>query len=219
MSEDSRREGVGGLLLTGGSSRRMGFDKARMLVDGIASAVRVARALDSVCGRVLEVGPGVSGVSAVIESPHGEGPLAALVCGARALQAEGRLGQVVVVACDLPFLRPAGLREIARWPVEGSVVPVVDGKPQPLCARWSGSDLALAASLLASGERSLRALVEATRPTFVDVKKEAKALTVDQLEDLDTLVDAARHGVDLRPGADAPVGLSGHGVASVRSGE
>ena len=61
---------LAGVLLTGGASRRMGTDKARLVVDGETLAARSARVLAAVCEPVIEVGPGVSGLPAVEEEPR-----------------------------------------------------------------------------------------------------------------------------------------------------
>jgi hypothetical protein len=49
---------VGGLLLTGGASRRMGSDKALLKVDGRRLVDRAAAVLGAVAAPVIEVGPG-----------------------------------------------------------------------------------------------------------------------------------------------------------------
>jgi molybdopterin-guanine dinucleotide biosynthesis protein A len=147
------------ILLTGGGSRRMGFDKAAIDVAGTPSAVHIARQLLQVVGTAVEVGPGRSGLRAVREEPPGSGPLAAMVAGARALRASGHEGPALVVACDLPGLTVEALTMLAWWPGEASVVPVVDGRPQPLCARWSAGALRRAEGLVAEGERSMRAVL------------------------------------------------------------
>lgn len=153
---------VAGLLLTGGASRRMGFDKALLAVDGVPNAVRLARVLDAVTEPALEVGPGVSGLTAVQETPRGAGPLVAVCAGARRLRDAGHDGAVVVVACDLPFLTAEVVSGLCAWPGGGSVVPVVVGHAQPLCARWSPADLMAGELLVEAGERSMKALL--TRP-------------------------------------------------------
>ena len=76
---------MAGVLLTGGASRRMGTDKARLVVNGETLAARSARVLTAVCDPVVEVGPGVSGLPAVLEEPPGAGPLVALLAGVGAL--------------------------------------------------------------------------------------------------------------------------------------
>ena len=49
---------VCGLLLTGGRSRRLGADKAGLVLDGETLAHRMAARLAAVCDPVLEVGRG-----------------------------------------------------------------------------------------------------------------------------------------------------------------
>ncbi|MGB9112356.1 MAG: molybdenum cofactor guanylyltransferase [Acidimicrobiales bacterium] len=191
MAESSPID-VAGLILTGGSSRRMGFDKTQLSIEGIPLARRVASALIGAADPVLEVGPGVTRLPTVSESPKGEGPLVAVVCGARELRRRGHRGAVLVVASDLPFLRREGLFELARWPVDGSVVPVVQGRAQPLCARWSIEDLEAGDALVERGERTMRALVAEVHPLLLDVASEMMVLSADQLVDLDTRRDVQR---------------------------
>ena len=67
-----------GILLTGGRSRRMGVDKATLVLDGETLAVRAGRRLAAACAPTLEVGDGLSGLPSLREWPPGSGPLAAL---------------------------------------------------------------------------------------------------------------------------------------------
>jgi molybdopterin-guanine dinucleotide biosynthesis protein A len=92
--------GVAGILLTGGTSRRMGRDKATIEVRGEQLAVRAAGVLrEALAGPFLEVGPGVSGLPAVQEEPAGEGPLAAVAAAAAVL---GCAHPAIVLAVDMP---------------------------------------------------------------------------------------------------------------------
>jgi len=143
-----------GVLLTGGASRRMGSDKATIVWRGETLSVRAARALSAVCSPVVEVGAGVSDLLCVREEPTGSGPLAALVAGARALDARG---PIVLLACDLPFVEPPLLRLLADWPGDSTVIPVVAGRLQYACARYGPDALDRAEAALLRGEQSLRA--------------------------------------------------------------
>jgi molybdopterin-guanine dinucleotide biosynthesis protein A len=198
--EDERhhRPKVAGILLTGGASRRMGFEKASMPIDGTSNSKRLAQVLIEVANPVIEVGPGRSGLPAVVEDPPGSGPLAAIAAGVSALDDGGHKGPSLVVACDLPFVDEKLLDLLAGWPGDISVVPVVEGHPQPLCARWSSSDLASSAVLVASGERSMRVLV--SRPGVVMLDETGWSSTVDgrAFSDVDTPADLVRLGLTLR---------------------
>lgn len=134
---------VGALLLTGGRSRRMGRDKATLVVAGAPLACSVAAALAGaeLAGPVLEVGPGVSGLPSVTDEVPGAGPLAAVATGAGALRRHGWAGGALLVATDLPRLDTPMVRWLAEHPFPGCVVPVAGGRPQWLCGRYTGAAL------------------------------------------------------------------------------
>ena len=192
---------TGGVLLTGGASRRMGADKAQLRRGGVTLAARAAGVLSEVCEPVAEVGPGHSALPAVWEQPAGSGPLGALLAGAAALRARGHAGDVLLLGVDLPFVEASLLRLLAAHPAAGVVVPVSDGVPQVACARYGADALAVAADCYKGGARSLRAVLDAPAVT-VTLIDEATWRTVappGALVDVNTPRDAARAGVE-RPG-------------------
>ena len=137
----------------------MGQDKAAIKIGGTSNAVRLARILARVTYPAFEIGSGRSGLHTAAESHPGQGPLAALAAGSTALRGVGHEGPAVVLACDLGLVTEKLVGFLARWAGDHSVVPVVDGHPQPLCARWSAASLASAEAHIAAGERSLRPLL------------------------------------------------------------
>ena len=185
-----------GLLLTGGSSRRLGVDKASLVLDGETLAVRAARLLSARCANVVEVGPGVTDLPVVREEPAGSGPLAALIAGFVALTATavGEPTSVVLLACDLPWVEPALDAIVAAPPA--TVVLAVDhtGRRQYACARYGPAALRRAATLLAGGEQSLRSIV-ASFPAAEVV--EIGGFAPEVLSDIDDPEDARRAGIDL----------------------
>ena len=181
-----------GILLTGGSSRRLGFDKATVRIGDETLAGRAARVLAAVCSPVVEVGPGHTGLPTVREEPPGSGPLAALVAGAAALACD----RVLLLACDLARVEPPLLRLIAEWDGAPTAVPVVGGQQQLVCARYGPDALALAPSLLAAGERSLRALVARLDADEVDAAHWGAVAGDEAFADLDTPSDLERLGLD-----------------------
>lgn len=191
-SNESKMDGVvsAGLLLTGGRSRRMGFDKALIRIGNRTLAQRTGSILTTVCPFVLEVGPGYSDLPAVHEVQPGQGPLAAIAAGWAALKGTKWEGPVIVVATDLPLLSEQVLHWIADHPAPGTVVPVVDGRAQPLCARYSPEVLERAVDLVDAGERSVMALVDGAGVTQVD----AGVLSAG-LQDADTPADLDRLGL------------------------
>ncbi len=177
----------------------MGRDKARLLLDGRRWAERVAEVLQSAAAPCLEVGTGASGLPAVADEQPGAGPLAAVATGWAALRRIGHHGPALVVATDLPLLTGAALRLLAGWPGEGSVVPVVGGRAQPVCARWSAGALARAAGLVAAGERAMGALLELPDVTRLGPEHWSAAVDARAWADFDSPDDL---GPGPEPGQD-----------------
>jgi molybdopterin-guanine dinucleotide biosynthesis protein A len=187
---------VSGLLLTGGASRRLGRDKATLVVHGERLADRGARVLGTVCAPVLEVGPGVSALPSVREEPAGSGPLAALAAGGSELVRRGHDGPAILLGVDLAFVDAALLELLAEWPGDGVVVPVRAGRRQTCCARYGRTALDAAADLVARGERSLHALLDATPVIDVGEREWRAVAPPHALDDLDTPEDLTRFGLE-----------------------
>jgi molybdopterin-guanine dinucleotide biosynthesis protein A len=182
---------AGGVLLTGGASRRMQTDKASIVWRGETLAARAARVLADVCDAVVEVGPGVSGVRHVREEPPGSGPLAALVAGADAV---GSSIPVVVLACDLPFIEAPMLRLLAEWPGTTTVVPVVGGRRQYACARYGTDAIARARRALAAGDHALRTAAAGDCDEIAEEQWRVVG-SAHSFEDVDTRADLERLGL------------------------
>lgn len=154
-------------IFVGGEGRRMG-GLAKGLLETqsgesvVERLVRIAReALGDV--DVVLVGRAEKyaalGLESLADEPAGIGP----VGGLGALLSEGsRRGApyVLALACDMPFVSPELLAELAR--TEGAAVaPVRDEKWEPLCARYEPSRAREALErVLASGRRSLWAVLD-----------------------------------------------------------
>jgi molybdopterin-guanine dinucleotide biosynthesis protein A len=188
---------AGALLLTGGASRRFGSTKAELRVDGERLADRGARVLCAVCDPVVEVGPAFSSLPAVRESPAGSGPLAAMVAGGDALAARGAGDRpFVVLAVDLPFVDVALIAWLRDFDAAGAVVPIVDGRAQPLCSRYPASTVAVARSLLDRDVRSMHALLAEIDVTWADERDWGSVTSAASFADVDTPEDAARGGIE-----------------------
>ena len=169
--------GESAIVLCGGRSTRMGRDKAALAFGDETLLARVVRLVGEVASDVVLVAregqelPG--GLQAVRDPAEGLGPLAGIAVGLGAIRGE----RALVVACDMPLLRPA----LARRLLELShgleaVVPVIDGFPVPTCAVYTRAVAGRALELVAAGELRPKALFERIKTRF---------LPGDELRDVD----------------------------------
>lgn len=130
---------IGGFVLCGGESRRMGQDKAMLELDGSPLVVRIAGVLRFVTEPVTLVGPRnrYEGLGfPVIEDAHrGSGPLSGIVA---ALEHTGS-PRALVVACDLVGLDREFVSQLCRKSLESNGFDAWVGEHpergiEPLCA-------------------------------------------------------------------------------------
>jgi len=170
----------------------MGADKATLpLADGQTLAGAVGAVLRAVADPALEVGAGASGLRHVSERVGGRGPLAAVAVGWEALSSAGYRGPTLVLACDMPFVTTGLLELIAGWPGEASVVPVVSGQAQPLCARLSVAALEEVGSLVAAGRRDMAAVFDAGPVDWLTGADWGRVCDAGAFRDLDYPADLA----------------------------
>lgn len=160
---------LGGAVLAGGSSRRMGRDKALIpvagttLVEGSVAALRAAAATPVVVvGGDAEALRGL-GLQVVPDLWPGEGPLGGIITALRAVDTD----VVVVLSCDLTEASAVAVRSVVGSLGTADVaVPVVDGRAQWLHAAWRrhGALPALEREF-ARGERAPRGAVASLRVT------------------------------------------------------
>ena len=168
---------VGGIVLAGGSARRLGTDKALLRTGGLTFAQQVVSALGAagIAPIVVVRGgdqpdPLVEGAEVVVDGTSGLGPLEGIRTGLAALA--GRVETAVVAPVDAPRLEPALVRvllaALAAHPEADAAVPVRGGRLQPLTAAYRVSLLPLASRLLDEGERRARALPAACEAVLLD---------------------------------------------------
>ncbi|MFA7249680.1 MAG: molybdenum cofactor guanylyltransferase [Dehalococcoidia bacterium] len=161
MTEPADRLEVTGIVLAGGRSRRMGRDKASLVLDGETLLQRTVRALSAVATEVVVVrAPGAALPPVVapcpvvdVEDPvEGEGPLVGIAAGLEAAHAP----LAIVVGVDMPFLQPALLRLLAERVRGGArwVLPIAGHRPQPLCSAFARDALETLRAHIAAGDRA-----------------------------------------------------------------
>ena len=182
--ERSVGEPVTGIVLAGGRSRRMGNDKAftqlagRTLLEWVLEALEPVTETRLVVTRSLSGYDGV-GVPVVHDRLKARGPLTGLHAGLEAAQTD----LCLVVACDMPLVRPDLLALLARviGPFDAAVPYVGElGVPppttyttareaglQPLLAAYRRKALPSLEKLLRVGSMPTSALVSVVRARIV----------------------------------------------------
>ncbi len=167
---------VGGIVLCGGQSRRMGRCKATLPFGEEVLLQRVVRLLGGgvePCVVVAAVGqplpPLPPEVSVIRDRAAGRGPLEGLCCGLAGLGS--RVEAAYVTACDVPFLRPEFVQRMAQLLGDHEVVVPTDGAlHHPLAAVYRTRLVATIAALLAQGERRMIAFYGCVSTRRVDIQ-------------------------------------------------
>ncbi len=169
--------GALGVVLAGGASRRMGRDKAALLIGGEPLLRRAVARLRLALAEVIVVGapacaPLILGTRVVADAWPGRGPLGALATALSMIEAnqtdQAEASEwALLVACDMPFTQPALLRAMARLALTTPDVDVVALRGphglEPLHAVYHRRCLSLALARLAGDDASLQGLLATLR--------------------------------------------------------
>ncbi len=141
-----------GVVLAGGRSRRLqGRDKAQIDLGDGPLLDRALSLLRPLCADLLVVGDPARhaghGAPVIPDRVAGCGPLGGLDAALRATRAGARDAAppapgaapfVLLLGCDLPFVRPTLLEALLEAPERHDVVlPTLRGRDEPLCARYA----------------------------------------------------------------------------------
>jgi molybdopterin-guanine dinucleotide biosynthesis protein A len=151
------------VLFTGGLSRRMGADKATLQIQGQPLWARQLEALrelqpDSLwisarsrpewCPPEIEV---------ILDGPPSRGPMSGLAPALRQLATT----HLLALAVDLPRMTAAHLQTLLALATSGrGVIPVRDGRFEPLCAVYSAEAADAAVASLGGADVSLQSFTE-----------------------------------------------------------
>ncbi len=156
-SSASTDAGVVGIALAGGQSRRMGRDKAGLLVGGTSLLESAISRLRAVTPDVLVADRGLALAPAhrSVDDGPGAGPAAGIL-GAAAARPDHDL---LVLACDLPGVPEALLRHLAEPIAEHACIPRWSRGSEPLCALYRPAALAVMAAEVRAGRLALHAML------------------------------------------------------------
>ena len=183
------------VILAGGNSKRMGKDKACLLLDGQTFLDRIISQLDGMDDIYLSVGkadpyPGDSLIH--IQDDYEDcGPMGGILKALRCCQHE----VLFVTACDMPFMDSQFAFYLAGFMGEDvdAVVPVDgDGRKHMLAALYHKRIGSVVEAQLQSGERRVRRVLEKIRVRYVQVPNhdiEKKLRNVNHPEEYKRLVE------------------------------
>ena len=166
---------ISAAILAGGSSRRMGRNKALLPFRGRPLVARVHETLQPLFEDIFLVtnDPGLFDFVPCPKIPDrvpGKGPIS----GVDAALRHSRNPYVLVVGCDAPFLSPSLLELLAGKTEEADlVIPVGPDGPEPLCAVYGKGCLPHIEESLRKGDFSLMALVGRSRTREIPAEEVA----------------------------------------------
>jgi molybdenum cofactor guanylyltransferase len=181
---------VGGVILCGGESKRMGRPKAWLPFGDEFMLPRVVRLLsEAVSPLVVVAAPGQdipplpADVTIVRDDEKGRGPLQGLAAGLRALQ--GRADAAYASSCDVPFLQPAFVRRLIELIGDQHIcVPRVGDYHHPLAAVYR-------VGVAEAVERLLRE--NRLRPVFLFDTVPTRVVEAAELADIDPMFQTLRN--------------------------
>jgi molybdopterin-guanine dinucleotide biosynthesis protein A len=165
---------IGGVVLCGGKSTRMGQPKAWLTLANETLLQRVVRLLSTALNPVVVVAavdqqlPELPAeVTVVLDSMPGEGPLVGLQTG---LQAMSQLADAAFVCgCDMPFVNPEVVRLlIARLGDKPAMVVKHAGQCEPLASIYRTSLAKDFADIIDRGERSIHRAIARLNLPMID---------------------------------------------------
>ena len=158
---------VTGIILIGGLSTRMGSDKALLPVEGSTLLQYCINTISQVVDEIVVVNapnraapeihsdiPLIFGEDRLAD----EGPLIGMAAGL----ALANNSISIVTAVDMPLIR-SQLLELLIKKIDNKhewVVPIADGRPQPLCSALSTSSLSIISAKILEGARAPMALAD-----------------------------------------------------------
>ncbi len=181
---------VGGIVLCGGQSKRMGRPKAWLPFGEELMLPRVVRLLSTVVRPIVvvaapdqEIPPVPADVLVIRDEEKGRGPLQGLAAGLAALA--GRIEAAYASSCDVPFLRPEFVQRLIGLLGEYRIcVPHVGDYHHPLAAVYRGEVLPTVRRLLAE---------DRLRPVFLFEAEPTRVVEAAELADVDPTFQTLRN--------------------------
>ena len=149
---------MNGLILTGGESRRMGKDKARIQYHGKAHYLYLAELLQNICDKVYISANNSQKLSTdfpvIYDNPSIKGPFTGILA---ALQQDNHA--YLIVACDMPSIDFSVLKNLTEQRNPNKLASVFrhsNGQIEPLISIWEKKSRKHVESFIKNGGQSPR---------------------------------------------------------------
>jgi len=197
-----------GLVLAGGSSRRMGSDKALLELEGVPLLARAVALLRSLLDDVRVAvrpdqvnSPARSSYPVIEDYPGLQGPAAGIL-GAHAAEPQYAW---LVIACDMPLLDSNALRcliEGRDGSMDATALAVAPGAdPEPLCAIYEPVTLAAFLARAGAGNLSPRHWLKTVKVRLLLPPDTSVLLSANTGEDFQRISERLRERAILPSGA------------------
>lgn len=150
------------VLLAGGESRRMGRDKATIVLEGEPLWKRQLQVLDALHPESIFVSARTrpcwlpDKVELLLDDPPSRGPLSGLAAALAVIQT----AHLIALAVDMPFMTCEQLNVLCRLAAEGrGIVPVIAERAEPLAAIYPVEAAGDFAAALAGSDYSLQRVI------------------------------------------------------------
>jgi len=194
----SSRRAVGGVVLCGGKSTRMGSSKALLPFGPETMLQRVVRLLSEVVSPIVIVAaldqdlpPLPAGVIVARDENEGRGPLEGLRAGLKALP--NTVDAAYVTSCDVPLLETGFVRQMIDLASDYDIaVMEIDGFTHPLSAVYRRATLPSVEDLLANNRLRPVFLFDAAKTRRVKPEEMTSDPDLRTLRNLNTREDYER---------------------------
>ena len=157
------------IVLAGGKSSRMGTDKTKLDYGGETMLERVYRRFSGHFDTFISAhgDVGIPGARVILDIIPGLGPISGLHAALQAFES------VFLVATDMPFADPETASRVIEFG-NGAVAcaGAVNGKPEPLFARYTRAVLPELERAVEAGDYSLHRLLERVETRYLEIPSE-----------------------------------------------
>ncbi len=157
---DNKQNTVTGYILAGGKSSRMGTDKGLMVFKGKPIIQRIIEQLQPAVEKIVIVSDNPAytafGLEVIADKIKDIGPAGGIYTALTHTSSPANF----IVSCDMPFVTTAAIQFIINYATQAQIIlPVHDGKEEPMVAVYARSCLPRWQELIRQGILSLYKLV------------------------------------------------------------